>query len=107
MKKIIIALLLVLSFASISVADEWVNGYYRSDGSYVTGHYRSDPDGNTSNNYSYPGNYNPYTGRVAPIPTPTPGAPYYSNQRPYYDDKDSTQGLPYQNTQRPYYDNGN
>jgi hypothetical protein len=40
--------------------DVWVNGYYRKDGSYVRGHYRSAPDGDPSNNYSSPGNTNPY-----------------------------------------------
>jgi hypothetical protein len=44
----------------------WVRPYYKSDGTYVPGHYRSNPDGNPYNNYSYPGNVNPYTGRVAP-----------------------------------------
>lgn len=46
--------------------DVYVNGYYRKDGTYVQPHYRSAPDGNPYNNYSYPGNLNPYTGRVAP-----------------------------------------
>jgi hypothetical protein len=50
----------------IPVGDVYVNGYYRKDGTYVQPHYRSAPDGNARNNYSYPGNYNPYTGRVAP-----------------------------------------
>src|SRR5690606_33588714 len=38
---------------------------YRKDGTYVKSHYRSSPDGNPYNNYSYPGNYNPYTGVTA------------------------------------------
>lgn len=46
-------------------ADVWVNGYYRSNGTYVKGHYRSSPDGNPYNNWSYPGNTNPYTGVTA------------------------------------------
>ena len=29
----------------------WVNGYTRSNGTYVRGHYRSNPDGIKSNNY--------------------------------------------------------
>jgi len=46
--------------------DVHVNGYYRRDGTYVQPHMRSAPDGNPYNNYSYPGNVNPYTGKVAP-----------------------------------------
>ena len=42
-----------------------MEGYYRKDGTYVRSHYRSAPDGNPYNNYSYPGNTNPYTGEVA------------------------------------------
>ena len=42
-----------------------VRGYYRSNGTYVQPHYRSNPDGNPYNNWSYPGNVNPYTGKVA------------------------------------------
>lgn len=42
-----------------------VRGYYRSNGTYVQPHYRSNPDGNPYNNWSYPGNTNPYTGETA------------------------------------------
>ena len=42
-----------------------VSGYYRKDGTYVQPHYRSNPDGNPYNNWSYPGNVDPYTGKVA------------------------------------------
>jgi len=48
-----------------SSADVWVSGYYRKDGTYVMGHWRSNPDGNPYNNWSFPGNINPYTGKVA------------------------------------------
>lgn len=37
----------------------WVEGYYRDDGTYVEGHWRTLPDGDPTNNYSYPGNYSP------------------------------------------------
>lgn len=42
-----------------------INGYFRSNGTYVQPHYRSAPDGNPYNNWSFPGNTNPYTGKVA------------------------------------------
>jgi hypothetical protein len=58
------AALLVLPV--IALAQVWVNPYVRRDGATVPGHYRSQPDGIRENNYSYPGNTNPYTGRVAP-----------------------------------------
>jgi len=40
----------------------FVNGYIRSNGTYVSPHYRSAPDGNVYNNWSTVGNVNPYTG---------------------------------------------
>ena len=40
-----------------------VNGYYRSNGSYVSPHYRSGRDGYHNNNWSVQGNVNPYTGK--------------------------------------------
>ena len=39
-----------------------VDGYYRRDGTYVSPHYRSDPNDTVRDNWSYAGNYNPYTG---------------------------------------------
>jgi len=43
-----------------------VRGYYRKDGTYVSPHVRSAPDGNPYNNYGFPGNYNPNTGKISP-----------------------------------------
>jgi len=43
----------------------YVRGYSRSSGTYVRGHYRTCPDSSITNNYSYPGNYNPNTGRIS------------------------------------------
>ena len=66
MLAIIIATVsIILATAPLAAADVWVNGYYRSNGTYVNGHYRSNPDGNPYNNYSFPGNYNPHTGETA------------------------------------------
>lgn len=48
--------------------DVWVNGYFRSDGTYVPGHYRTAPDGDPYNNYSTRGNTNPYTGEARTVP---------------------------------------
>ncbi len=60
---------MLLSIALVSLigpaqanADTYVRGYYRSNGTYVQPHYRSSPDSSVTNNYSYCGNTNPYTG---------------------------------------------
>jgi uncharacterized protein YgiM (DUF1202 family) len=50
---------------SNSTGDVWVEGYYKNDGTYAKGHYRSAANGDPYDNYSYPGNTNPYTGKTA------------------------------------------
>jgi hypothetical protein len=47
-----------------AIADVYVRGYYRSNGTYVQPHYRSNPDGNPYNNWSTYPNVNPYTGTM-------------------------------------------
>ena len=78
MKKLlgiaVIACACVLLFAELSEArrgysygyrsSSYVRGYTRRDGTYVAPHHRSGRDGIRSNNWTYPGNVNPYTGRV-------------------------------------------
>ena len=66
MRKFAFSLLVGLSFAPSVLADEFVRGTVRRDGAYVQPHWRSSPDGNPYNNWSYPGNVNPHTGKVAP-----------------------------------------
>ncbi len=55
MKKAILAVAVIVSaLASVtSWADVYVNGYTRSNGTYVEPYVRSAPDGNLYNNYSY------------------------------------------------------
>lgn len=66
MKKLFIfAFGLMLLVPSISFAAVHVSGYFKKNGTYVAPHYRSNPDGNPYNNYSFPGNTNPYTGKTA------------------------------------------
>ena len=62
MKRIIIAATLV-AFAAPALADTYVRGHYRSNGTYVQPHYRSNPNSTTRDNYSTQGNTNPYTGQ--------------------------------------------
>lgn len=60
MKSFLFTLLLALSFGA--VADQFVRGHTRSDGTYVAPYHRSSPDSHRYNNYSSGGNSNPYTG---------------------------------------------
>ena len=71
MKKILLTAvaLVLLGFGAFTVdtadAAVRVRGYFRKNGTYVQPHYRSNPDGNPYNNWSFPGNTNPYTGKTA------------------------------------------
>lgn len=40
----------------------YVSGYYTARGTYVSGYYRTCPNSTVYDNYSYRGNYNPYSG---------------------------------------------
>lgn len=61
----------------------YVSGYFLSNGTYVAGHYRSCPDSNPYNNYSFPGNYNPNTGRISRGSPDTYLRNYYRSPRSY------------------------
>jgi hypothetical protein len=81
----IISFLFIISLAF--AGDVFVNGYFRSDGTYVKPHYRTYPDKNPYNNYSFPGNYNPHTGKIAPGNPSTYLERYYNRSHEYdYDD---------------------
>ena len=72
--RIVILLSLVVSITCTNLmADVWVQGYTRRDGTRVRGHYRSDPDGNFWNNWSTVGNTNPYTGKPGWKRSPSQG----------------------------------
>ena len=53
-----------LILGSPLLADTYVDGYYRSNGTYVDSHYRSSPNSTVTDNWSYKGNTNPYTGET-------------------------------------------
>ena len=57
-------LIIVAILSGLASADVFVNGHFRSNGTYVQPHYRSNPDGNSYNNWSTSPNVNPYTGRT-------------------------------------------
>ena len=74
----IIGMVLLLS-VGLALAQVRVDGYTRRDGTYVQPHSRTAPDSSPYNNYGYPGNYNPNTGRI------TGGDPNRYLQQPTYD----------------------
>jgi hypothetical protein len=57
-KTAIMAALIAFGAGSLK-ADVYVNGYTRSNGTYVQPHYRTSPNNTTSDNYSS-GAYNPH-----------------------------------------------
>jgi hypothetical protein len=63
MKKSIAAVFLI-ALASSAFAQVHVNGYMKSNGTYVQPHMRSSPNSTTLDNYSTKGNVNPYTGQA-------------------------------------------
>ena len=79
MKRVIGFIAFLILALQISAFAGYVNGYTRSNGTYVHGYNRSDSDSTVTNNYSYAGNTNPYTGAV--------GHNYYrhSPSSQYYD----------------------
>ena len=60
---VLLSTLAAIALQTVS-AQVRVRGYYRKDGTYVRPHVRTYPDGNPYNNYSFPGNFNPNTGRI-------------------------------------------
>jgi hypothetical protein len=99
-KRILVVVLGACAMFSAQHAkgDDYVRGYYRSNGTYVAPHYRSTADGNFYNNWSTYPNVNPYTGkmgtRVTPpyssrIPTYTPRSSFPSYRLPSYSPRPS------------------
>ena len=84
MKRVFLFVLGLL-FALSAIADTYVNGYYRKDGTYVQGYYRTSPNSTTTDNYSSQGNINPYTGDAGTRPNDyTPDAANYGAGRTIY-----------------------
>lgn len=77
MKYLILVAIAVVALANTASAD-WVNGYYRSNGTYVQGYNRSSRNNTVTDNYSFYGNRNPYTGSIGTNKyTSNPSSPYY------------------------------
>ena len=73
----------VAGLGSVALADEFVNGYTRRDGTYVQPHYQTNPNGTKLDNYSTQGNANPYTGRAGTIDPYKPSNDYGGNNSLY------------------------
>jgi hypothetical protein len=58
----LITLLFAALCGSSALADNYVQGHLRADGTFVPGHFRTAPDKTNANNYSTQPNVNPYTG---------------------------------------------
>ena len=69
MKKLLctISFFAITSFASAQ-STTYVNGYTKSDGTYVQGHYKTTTDKTNTNNFSTSGNTNTYTGESGTKP---------------------------------------
>ena len=68
MKKLFFLIVLFFTTAiTFAQSEVWVNGYTRSNGTYVQGHYRTVPDYTINNNWSTIGNVNPHTGRAGTV----------------------------------------
>lgn len=61
MKRTFVLFACAFLFGVSIYGQTWVNGYYKSDGTYVQGHYKSNSNGSVYDNYSTKGNTNPYT----------------------------------------------
>ena len=88
MKTIVLVLIVILATPTFSFAGERVRSYWRDsdhDGTkdtYVQPYQRTSPDSSRTNNYSFPGNFNPNTGRMTP-PSNSPRETYPVNPNPY------------------------
>jgi uncharacterized protein YgiM (DUF1202 family) len=76
--KITVLLLNGFLFAQTNPNHIWVNGYTKSNGTYVEGHYRTAPNSTNRDNFSTVGNTNPYTGKPGWIPADNNPMPTYS-----------------------------
>jgi len=91
--KAIIVVLCFTFFATLAMAGSTtVRGYTRKNGTYVESYQRTTPDSSRTNNYSYPGNYNPNTDSYTPRSN-SPRENYPSNPNPYDKPTSSSSGF--------------
>lgn len=78
MKRIILIAALA-AFSATALADTYVKGYTKSNGTYVAPHYRSDANSSRYDNYNSQGNSNPYTGQSGTERNEYSAQPQYNN----------------------------
>jgi hypothetical protein len=95
--RAVLVIAVAMVFPVTASAQVYVQGYTKSNGTYVAPHYRSNPDGNRFDNYSTRGNVNPYSGQIG-TKNPygaygsTSGSPSYGNySNPYSSSSSSGQ----------------
>ena len=72
MKNLFFLIVFFLTTAfSFAQSQVWVNGYYRSNGTYVQGHYRTEKNHTVNDNWTTRGNVNPHTGKAGTLPRST------------------------------------
>jgi hypothetical protein len=80
MKKAFLFIVFLFAAAnSFAQSTVYVQGYTRSNGTYVPAHYRTAPDYSINNNWSTVGNVNPYTGIPGTIPNTYSSSSYSSS----------------------------
>ena len=68
-----------------------VNGYFKSNGTYVAPYVRSDSNSTVKDNYSYKGNTNPYTGKTGTdYYKSSPSSDYYNGSSTFKTPKKSS-----------------
>ena len=81
MIKIIVSTAALVLFGFAQADADYVRGYTQRDGTYVAPYQRTSPDRSPYNNYDFPGNYNPNTGRTTPGNADTYLDRYNNNDR--------------------------
>lgn len=88
MKKTLVVLAILLAVPLTVFAGQWVSGHWRDtnhDGvkdTYISPYERTPPNDSRTDNYSYPNNYNPNTGRTT-SDSNSQRELYPSNPNPY------------------------
>jgi hypothetical protein len=85
MKKNIITAFALVCFAFLTTtlfAQIFVPGYQKSDGTYVQPHHKSTPNSTVTDNWSFKGNTNPYTGKEGHnYNKHSPSSPFYDGSQ--------------------------
>ena len=76
--------LLAILFVGAAQAQVYVAPYVTKNGTFVQGHYRSAPNDTKADNYSTPGNVNPFNGQQAPVAPPPARTTMYPGPAPVW-----------------------